>query len=29
MKTGIVWDKRYLWYDFGSYASIFKGVIGS
>ncbi|HUH38893.1 MAG TPA: class II histone deacetylase [Spongiibacteraceae bacterium] len=23
MKTGIVWDERYMWYDFGSYASIF------
>jgi acetoin utilization deacetylase AcuC-like enzyme len=23
MKTGLVWDERYLWYDFGSYSSTF------
>ena len=23
MKTGLVWDERYMWYDFGSYASVF------
>lgn len=23
MKTGIVWDERYMWYDFGSYATVF------
>ena len=23
MKTGLVWDERYMWYDFGSYARLF------
>ncbi|GAB1425349.1 class II histone deacetylase [Thauera terpenica] len=23
MKTGLVWDERYMWYDFGSYSDIF------
>ena len=25
MTTGIVWDERYMWYDFGSYAGVFSG----
>lgn len=26
MKTGLVWDERYMWYDFGSYAQLFGGA---
>ena len=26
MKTGIVWDECYMWYDFGSYANIFNSA---
>ncbi len=26
MKTGLVWDERFLWYDFGSYARLFNNT---
>lgn len=28
MATGIVWDERYMWYDFGSYAGVFSNGSG-
>lgn len=26
MKSGLVWDERYMWYDFGSYAQVFSAI---
>lgn len=26
MKTGLIWDERFMWYDFGSYARLFNNT---